>query len=154
MRSLARPVLATLGTLVLAACGADSSVAPSSLLSTATVNADLAVVSSAVVGDQIAAIGGGNAGAGVSFYTAPQGSSSLVMPSAVATGCAGPNAQGWFICVRWQEHGLNVTRAFRFWSGGVVAAGPSNSTDSLQHLWLTTGRDTVTVGSATRIRSV
>lgn len=154
MRSLARPVLATLGTLLLAACSADSSVAPGTLLSTTTVNANLAVVSAAAVGDQIAAIGGGNTGAGVSFYTAPQGSSSLVMPSAVAVGCTGPNAQGWFICIKWQERGLNVTRAFRFWSGGAVAGGPSNSTDSLQHLWLTSGRDTVTVGTATRIRSV
>lgn len=154
MRPIARPVLATLGALLLAACSADSSVAPNALLSTATVNADVAVVSTAVVSDQILGITGGNAGAGVSYLVAPSGSSSLVMASGVAMGCSGPNASGWFVCNMWQEHGLNVTRSFRFWSAGAVAAGPSNTIDSLQHIWTTIGRDTVTVGSAVRIRSV
>lgn len=154
MRHPSRSIAIATLTALLAACKADTVVAvDTGPLGTAALQQNVASVSSAFAGDQVSAIGSALAGAGVSAFEAPAGGASLVM-AAVAAGCTGPNGAGYFVCTSRSERGLTVVRQFRFFAQGAVATGPGNNIDSLQHIWSTTGRDTASEGSKTRLRIV
>ena len=153
MRHVSRSIaLSTLAALM-AACNSDTVVAvETGPLGTAAVQADVASVSSAMATDQVLAIGAGLAAGGISSLQG-QGGASLVM-AAVAPGCTGPNASGYFVCASRVERGMQVVRQFRFFVGGAVSPGTGGLIDSIQHIWTTTGRDTASEGSKSRVRIV
>lgn len=74
------------------------------------------------------------------FASMSPATNGLLFETAPSTACTGPNAAGFYTCIRTQENGFTVDRSIRYWAGGSVALRYSEAaTDSVNHRWTITG---------------
>ncbi len=150
----ARSVAATFVLAVgLAACGQSGSESPTSPVTASTDAATAMLISTDVArdaGDASASLnetfGASESASGAAIALAPSAGLSFTLAAAApSTACTGPDATGFYTCVRTQENDFTVARSYRFWSGGSIALRYAEATtDSVNHRWTLTGSHVVT----------
>lgn len=129
-----------------------------SAATTAQISADVAADVAAATGDLSDTYAGSEAASGTLASVGVASPGLLFGASAAATSCTGPDASGFFTCTKTQENGFDMTRAWRYWSGGKFALKYSEATtDSVNHRWTLSGTkassDTANGGTARTVQA-